>query len=135
MTDTTEAAKYRKKPVVIEAMQWDGTYDRADDLWEWTRHVVSRNNNGSPHAVATDFMVLGEDDAYEVFGCWDDDMELISGNEVEQRQAAGYSAVIRDRLHSTWINLRTGDWIIKGIEGEFYPCEASVFAATYEAVD
>jgi hypothetical protein len=25
-----------------------------------------------------------------------------------------------------------GDWIIRGVEGEFYPCKASVFAATYE---
>ena len=25
-----------------------------------------------------------------------------------------------------------GDWIIKGVEGEFYPCKPSVFAATYE---
>lgn len=126
---------FRKKPVEIQAMQWDGTYVCAYELWEWTQHVVSRKENGSPHAVATDFMVLGEDDAYEVFGCWDDDMELIPGNEVEQRRADGYTAVIRDRLHGTWINLRTGDWIVKGIADEFYPCEASVFAATYEAVD
>ncbi len=27
-----------------------------------------------------------------------------------------------------------GDWIIKGVEGEFYPCPDSVFQATYEAV-
>jgi hypothetical protein len=25
-----------------------------------------------------------------------------------------------------------GDWIIKGVEGEFYPCRASIFEATYE---
>jgi hypothetical protein len=25
-----------------------------------------------------------------------------------------------------------GDWIIKGIEGEFYPCKASIFEKTYE---
>lgn len=27
-----------------------------------------------------------------------------------------------------------GDWIIKGVEGELYPCKPSVFAATYEPV-
>lgn len=27
-----------------------------------------------------------------------------------------------------------GDWIIKGIKGEFYPCKPDVFAATYEKV-
>jgi hypothetical protein len=25
-----------------------------------------------------------------------------------------------------------GDWIIKGIQGEFYPCKPDIFAATYE---
>ena len=26
-----------------------------------------------------------------------------------------------------------GDWIIKGVSGEFYPCKPDIFAATYEA--
>lgn len=30
--------------------------------------------------------------------------------------------------------VKRGDWIIRGYEGEFYPCPASVFDATYEAV-
>ncbi len=42
-----------------------------------------------------------------------------------------------------WINIKTregimradlGDWIIKGIKGEFYPCKPDIFAETYEAV-
>ena len=28
---------------------------------------------------------------------------------------------------------RVGDWIIKGVAGEFYPCKPAIFAATYEA--
>lgn len=28
-----------------------------------------------------------------------------------------------------------GDWIIKGIKGEFYPCKADIFEQTYEAVE
>ena len=28
-----------------------------------------------------------------------------------------------------------GDWIIRGVKGEFYPCRDDIFAATYEAVD
>lgn len=28
-----------------------------------------------------------------------------------------------------------GDWIIKGVEGEFYPCKPSIFEKTYEVVD
>ena len=27
-----------------------------------------------------------------------------------------------------------GDWIIKGVKGEFYPCKPDIFEATYEPV-
>ena len=29
---------------------------------------------------------------------------------------------------------RPGDWIIRGVNGEFYPCKADIFAKTYEPV-
>lgn len=28
-----------------------------------------------------------------------------------------------------------GDWIIKGVKGEFYPCKADIFEQTYELVE
>ncbi len=28
-----------------------------------------------------------------------------------------------------------GDWIIKGVKGEFYPCKPDIFAATYEPAE
>lgn len=28
-----------------------------------------------------------------------------------------------------------GDWIIKGVNGEFYPCKPDIFEKTYEAVE
>jgi hypothetical protein len=28
----------------------------------------------------------------------------------------------------------TGDWIIKGVEGEFYPCKNNIFIKTYQEV-
>ena len=28
-----------------------------------------------------------------------------------------------------------GDWIIKGVKGEFYPCRDDIFQATYERVE
>ena len=28
-----------------------------------------------------------------------------------------------------------GDWIIKGIKGEFYPCKPEIFTATYDNVE
>lgn len=30
---------------------------------------------------------------------------------------------------------RLGDWVIKGISGEFYPCKPDIFEATYEVVE
>jgi hypothetical protein len=32
------------------------------------------------------------------------------------------------------IRASLGDWIIRGIKGEFYPCKPDIFEATYEAV-
>jgi hypothetical protein len=28
-----------------------------------------------------------------------------------------------------------GDWIIKGVKGEFYPCKPDIFQATYEVIE
>lgn len=28
-----------------------------------------------------------------------------------------------------------GDWVIRGVKGEFYPCKPDVFAATYEEIE
>jgi hypothetical protein len=30
---------------------------------------------------------------------------------------------------------RVGDWIIRGVKGEFYPCKPDIFAATYEPTE
>jgi hypothetical protein len=30
---------------------------------------------------------------------------------------------------------RPGDWIIRGVKGELYPCKPDIFAATYEPVE
>ena len=33
------------------------------------------------------------------------------------------------------LRTRGGDWIIKGVKGEFYPCKPDIFEATYDLVD
>jgi hypothetical protein len=38
-----------------------------------------------------------------------------------------------DTMEGTMI-ARTGWWIIKGVKGEFYPCEPDIFEQTYEAL-
>jgi len=30
------------------------------------------------------------------------------------------------------LHISEGDWIIKGVKGEFYPCKPDIFEATYE---
>ena len=40
--------------------------------------------------------------------------------------------VVEVRTLEGWMTARRDDWIIRGIEGEIYPCKASVFEATYE---
>lgn len=32
------------------------------------------------------------------------------------------------------MTVKEGDWIIKGVEGEFYPCKPDIFEKTYEKV-
>ena len=49
------------------------------------------------------------------------DAERWSGNE---ESVAFMLAFIRD-----------GDWIIRGVKGEFYPCKPDIFAATYERAE
>lgn len=79
--------KYRKLPVEIEAIQFDGTNSA-------------------------------------VIECW-------SGDQV--KQSFDYGLAIKT-LEGTMKAL-TGDYIIKGVQGEFYPCKPDIFAKTYEAVE
>lgn len=80
--------KYRKKPVVIEAIRFTG--DNGQEIAKFT----------------DDYVVLDRILGYEVF----------------------------DRLHTTWVKFNQGDWIIKGVKGEFYPCVDTVFQESYEEV-
>jgi hypothetical protein len=89
--------RYRKKPVVIEAVQFNGTdYERVLEL------------TGGDY-----FEMVDPEDRV-------DDPSIV--------------AQVFDRLHSTWVGVHVDDWIIKGVQGEFYPCKPDIFDATYEPV-
>lgn len=45
-----------------------------------------------------------------------------------------FTARVYDVLHAEWIKVSTGQWIVRGTRGEFYPCDPRVFAGTYERV-
>lgn len=52
---------------------------------------------------------------------------VLQYDEDEHRQ---YISTLEGPL---WIS--EGDWIIRGVKGEFYPCKPDIFAATYELVE
>jgi hypothetical protein len=51
----------------------------------------------------------------------------------------GYTGKLSKRYYVATLegplNVSDGDWIIKGIKGEFYPCKPDIFELTYEAVN
>lgn len=89
--------KFKKKPVVIEALQWDGTLATIGAIREFMKP----------------------------------NYPLIP--ELDQVQYKKVSLIIRtlEGDHEA----KVGDWIIKGIKGEFYPCKPDIFKKTYEPVE
>ena len=83
--------KYRKKPVVVEAIQWNG---------ENVGEVISFCKKN----------VLFKFDDYGT------DINLTI-NTLEGDHRA-----------------KVGDYIIKGVKGELYPCKPDIFEQTYEEV-
>lgn len=84
----SKAKLYRKKPVVIEAVQWTGeNINEVLDFMKW------RNASHDKHAGLV--------------------IHTLEGNH----------------------NASPGDFIIKGVHGEFYPCKPGIFEKTYEAVE
>jgi hypothetical protein len=45
-----------------------------------------------------------------------------------------YTAQVYDILHDTWIQVKPGQWIVRGVKGEFYPCDDETFHWKYEEV-
>jgi len=91
--------KYRKKPVVIEALQlrWDTWSDMCDFV------DVGRLRDGKPEAFY-----------------------LNNDNQTLAMHIPTLEGVM---------TAQENDWIIKGVQGEFYPCKPDIFEATYELVD
>lgn len=47
---------------------------------------------------------------------------------------AEYSSEVFDEMHGTWVQMQTGDWVIRGVKGEFHPIRPDVLAATYDPI-
>lgn len=46
----------------------------------------------------------------------------------------GLPAHVYNKMEHCWVNVPVGHWIIKGVRGEFYPCDPGVMAETYDEV-
>jgi hypothetical protein len=100
-------SKYRKKPVVIDAMQWDGNNTR--EVLQFMGQSVTTESSVSQEKFY-DYCQQVKIDGLNVY-------TLEDGPDGRAKHVAS-----------------VGDFIIKGIQGEFYPCKPDVFEATYEAV-
>lgn len=47
----------------------------------------------------------------------------------------GEGVQVWNSLEDCWVNAPYGHWIIKGLKGEFYPCEPEVFIRSYDIVE
>lgn len=97
-------SKYRKCPVVIEAIQFDDQF------------IVNLQTSQLPDWIIT---------AYE------QESLLLVGTASDANDFR-YELLIRT-LEG---NMRAvfGDFIIKGVQGEIYPCKPDIFEATYELI-
>jgi hypothetical protein len=101
--------KFRKKPVVIEAEQWNPEAL----LWsEITYPKDVRPTNYLEVSTLLDTSGCSKEPPY-----WDWSVMAI--------------VITKEGKHV----VSPGDWIITGVQGEKYPCKPDIFAATYEPVD
>jgi hypothetical protein len=57
----------------------------------------------------------------------------VEGEHEPEPGTCGVSPIVIDTLEGG-MDASVGDWIIRGVKGEFYPCKPDIFAATYEPV-
>lgn len=111
---------YRKKPVVIEARRFL-TPPHEIDLEQFL------NLPGDPAAYRAE---VEEIRAAEEILLW---LEA-GGAKFECVNDAMNACILIDTLEGQ-MRADPGDWIIRGVKGEFYPCKPDIFAATYELAE
>ena len=70
------------------------------------------------------------------FSCEDDYDRIREWCKDFYRESTGADGGVDYCVETLEGNMHTqvGDWIIKGIQGEFYPCKPDIFEATYDSV-
>ena len=98
--------RYRKKPVIVEALQWNGN------------NVIDIYNFLEDENVETQYEVNIEGKNFYI--------------DFSRGQCVTGDLMIKT-LEGT-MKADIGDYIIKGVNGEFYPCKPDIFEKTYEEV-
>lgn len=57
------------------------------------------------------------------------------GGSWHETHKPGYASSLYISTPEGRMQAKQGDWIIRGVNGEFYPCKPDIFAKTYEAVE
>ena len=79
--------------------------------------------------VEIEAMLLTEDSIYDVIRWAHEGMHPMMDSIIIAAHRGADIRTLEGTLHATW-----GDWIIKGVKGEFYPCKPDIFDATYDPV-
>ena len=114
----TRPMPYRKKPVTIEAMRLTGTtadYHAVTSWMEANLYPFLVGNVLEPATLRYPDQ-LPNDKSTPDKGIW---IEPATGDLMVRTLEGDMRA-------------RPGYWIIRGVQGEFYPCDPDIFAATYE---
>ncbi len=111
-------SKFRKKPVVVDAVQWFKNGDHPDDDCTMVQMMPSGELAQSEGKVVRYFR----------HPCHSGD--LVCDHCGKEMHVHGWI----DTFEGGHI-VCPGDWIITGVAGERYPCKPAIFAATYEPVE
>lgn len=99
---------YRKKPVVVEAVQL--LWSNWSEMCEFAS--VGRLTDGKPE------------------GCYLDEL----GRPLPKGRSSGRMGMLIPTLEGIMV-AQEGDWVIRGVKGELYPCKPDIFEATYEGAE
>ena len=61
-------------------------------------------------------------------------LNFVDCNRLPSRDKEG-NPTLRIQTPEGIMTASLGDWVIKGVAGEFYPCKPGIFEATYEPVE
>lgn len=112
--------KYRKKPVVIEAMQLVGSAGDTHAVTSWMEsnlYPFLIGNALEPETLRYPDQVEGDDSRPD------------KGIYIDPATGDLMIRTMEGDMRATY-----GDWIIQGVQGEFYPCKPDIFEATYYEV-